>query len=194
MVRWFLSRGFGLRYETAANTVAVDEYHQLEKILAGDIRLQVIPISERIIRGATRKRQGAVWRSFLCCLSMEGATKVGLGEDTLPALTPAHIFKKSPSIQGLEPPHQLVLNLVLTDTSNARTVASKGLGTFLKHLSGLGPEVRARVDRAQLIPPELIQATTDDEFVDLRTRELDKWLSSRLGHGLEPSGGQGSGE
>lgn len=125
---------------------------------------------------------------------MRGGEKLASRDISAPRVTPAHIFKKSPSIQGLEPPHQLVLNLVLTDTSNARTVASKGLGTFLKHLSGLGPEVRARVDRAQLIPPELIQATTDDEFVDLRTRELDKWLSSRLGHGLEPSGGQGSGE
>jgi hypothetical protein len=188
-VRWFLSRSLGLRYESAANTVTVDEYRHLHKVLLGQDHLNAIPVSERVLQQATRKRQGAVWRAFLCCLSMAGATDVGLsgvaGDDL--ALTPTPLLEKATAPKGLEAPHQLVLNLVLAHRTDARQIGSQGLGGLVTHLSQLAPSAAEEVRRSQLLPPSLTADTPTDQFIKARTDTLSKWLAPRLGYHLEPA-------
>lgn len=186
VLRWFLSRSLGLRYETGANTVAVEEYRHLEAVFKDEETLRKVEISKRVLLEATRKRQGAIWRSFMCCLSMAGAVKVGLG-GTLgePAMTPTPLFPKLSTPKGLEPQHQLVLNLVLTDRLESREFGHAGLQALVEHLEMLKPTVRSRVERTQLIKPDLSGETTTREFVALRLGELEKWLKPKLGYGFE---------
>jgi hypothetical protein len=184
MLKWFLSRSLGLRYEAGANTVAVEEYHHLTAVLEEKATLDKVSLSARMVRAATRKRQGALWRSFMCCLSMAGATKVGLGESVDPALTAVPVLEKAVSPRGLEPQHQLVMNLVLADKREARAVAYEGVARLTEHLAGLPDVSRASVEHAQLIPSTLTGNETADGFVALRSQQLDKWLRPVLGYGL----------
>jgi hypothetical protein len=51
--RWFFSRSYGLRYETAANTVTVDEYRALRAAVV-DSR----PLPEEVVPAVVEVRGG----------------------------------------------------------------------------------------------------------------------------------------
>lgn len=184
--RWFLSRSVGLSFETAANTVTVDEYKHLQKVLAGEQKLRPVPISARVVREATRKRQGALWRSFLCCLAMEGADEVGIGaSDDGDATTPTALLEKQSTPRGLEPPYRLVLNQVLASPDDARSFGNAGLADFSRHLESLSARKRERILRKQLLPRELSRRMSPEKFIDLRVRLFEEWLRHQLGYGFE---------
>jgi Protein of unknown function DUF262 len=186
--RWFLSRSIGLSFETAANTVTVDEYRHLQQVFAGEQELRQVPISARVIREATRKRQGALWRSFLCCLSQAGALDVGIGcEGEDEATIPVALLEKGSSPRGLEPAYRLVLNQILASRDGARKVANKGLTEFSHHLDGLGKRKREKVLKRQMLPKELTPRMTPDQFINLRLGLFEQWLKSQLGYGFEAS-------
>jgi hypothetical protein len=185
MLRWFLSRSLGLRFETASNTVAVEEYRHLQGSLTTKNKLRKVPISAQVVKEATRKRQGALWRSFMCCLSMAGGVKVGVnGVAEMDAVIPVAIFEKEPSPQGLEPINQLVLNQVLATKSGAREVANIGLKDFYAYLQGLSRTTRERVLKAQLLPADLDPDMSAEEFVEARMGVFDTWLKRHLGYGF----------
>lgn len=185
VLRWFLTRSLGLRFETAANTVAVEEYRHLQDVLAGHDELRAVPVFERVLREATKKRQGAVWRAFLCCLSLAGAAESGLVSSHDAALTPVAILEKSQAPRGLEPPHQLVLNLVLADKKTAREIANKGLSNFLDRLGALSSPDRKQVVRTQFLPARVSPSASTEEFVALRVKAFEAWLRPLMGYGLE---------
>jgi hypothetical protein len=184
IIRWFLSRSLGLRYEAAANTVAIEEYRHLQRVLNNEEQLRPVPVSERVLREATKKRQGAIWRGFLCCLSMSGATEVGLGDDEGQALTPTAVLEKAPAPRGIEPPHQLVLNVVLAAKKSARYVSYKGLPAFAERLAQLDAHRLEEVLETQLLP-QLNPASSVETLIDGRLHLLSSWLRPRLGYDLE---------
>lgn len=191
---WFLSRSLGLRFETASNTVTVEEFRHLQDVLTSKQELRQVPVSARVVREATRKRQGALWRSFMCCLAMSGAVKVGVdGGAEEEAFTSVAIFEKVTTPQGLEPVNQLVLNQVLATKSSARELANVGVEGFWNHLEGLSKTSRERVMRAQFLPKDSDPYLSADEFIAARMRVFDSWLRRQLGYGLseeaEPGGG-----
>ena len=74
MVRYVITRSFGLRFDAAANTRVVEDYRTIRRALAGD---GVLPppaaASAELIMASTRQRQSAIFRAFLCLLVMRGA-------------------------------------------------------------------------------------------------------------------------
>jgi Protein of unknown function DUF262 len=185
MVGWFLSRGFGLRFGTAANTVTIDEYKHLNRVFDGEEAVKKIGISRRVLQEATRKRHKAIWSTYLCCLSIAGATRHGLGLGEEEAMEPTPIIEAEEPAPGLESPHQRVFNLVLTDKQGARKIDKEGLPSLVSQLDSLAPSTREKVIRSQLLPSELSSDMTPTEFVNARVATLEQWLRPRLGYGFE---------
>jgi hypothetical protein len=184
--RWVLASGLGLRFESGANTVTVDEFQRLGSILEGTEKLKQIPISARVLEEATRRRQGAVWRTFLCCLSLNSATKVGLGDKNDPSLS-VSVFKKSDGSQGREPMHHLVLSQVVASKGDARKVGYKGIGALDRHLASLDPGTRRKIEKSQILSFDFSARSSEEQFIHDRLDSFDEWLHSVLGYGLDRS-------
>lgn len=182
--KWFLSRCVGLSFESGANTVTVEEYRHLRRVFAGDEDLRRVSVSARMIKEATRRRQGALWRSFLCCLALSNGDDVGLGQDDEEYATVATaIFEKKSSPRGLEPTHHLVLNQVLASRDEARDISNIGIDRFSDYLADLPRNIRSKVIRAQLLP-DVQAGMSEDEFIQARLGIFGRWLRKQLGYGI----------
>jgi hypothetical protein len=178
IVKWFLSRAFGLRYDTAANTVTVEEYHGLRRVVQSEADLPRVTIIPSVLREATRKRRVALWRAFLATLGMRQAMDPMTGERLdANASVVAILPRMSPAPLTGEAPHLLVLNLVLMTRDSARSLQYGGSEMLRTALGRLGPNTSV-VAESQLIS---MHALTDDEqFLRMRLEELTTFLSEQL--------------
>jgi Protein of unknown function DUF262 len=182
--RWVLSSGLGLRFEAGANTITVEEFRKLGDILRGTDRLKPVLLSSRILEEATRRRQGAVWRTFFCCLALNSASEIGVGDHDDQVAT-VSLFERSSGTQGIEPRHHLVLSQVLASKADARKVGNRGIKSFAEHLRSLNASERQKVQTAQFLTFEIAGTMSEEEFVDRRLDCFDDWLKATLGYGLD---------
>jgi hypothetical protein len=184
LVSWFFSRAFGLRYEGGANTVTVDQYNHLCRVVSQEASLERVDMVDTVVREATRKRRSAIWRAFMCALSVNGAL------DPLTAEVPdgrqdaAHLLPRDPAPPpDTESSHLLVLNLLLVDATHVGRLNGIGLAGLRALLGNLEGPVRDRVLTSQFLP-DITAVSTLDEFLDGRLARLDWFLKTHVGYGL----------
>jgi hypothetical protein len=187
--QWFLSRAFGLTYDTAANTVAVEQYRHLREVLRGETRLRPVPIASVVLREATRKRRAALWRTFLAALAMRGARDPITGlliEEPRPVSVLPRQERPPP---GTESAHLLILGLVLAERDHVRLLERGGVAGLATHLGELPLETAADVAHTQLLDHFQISSgnelTQVEQLVTMRLHALDRWLGDQLGYGLD---------
>jgi hypothetical protein len=170
LAKWYWSRSFGLAFDAAANTRLVAEYAALGRAVRGEEELQVPPASYTAIWEASKRRQGAIWRAFLCVLAHRDAkdlTGESLGlADSLHALEPATgdvqiapLFATGIDTgRQSEPAHLRVLNLVLSTRSTARRLRNEWASQIAA--DGSQPDVD------QALASQLLPAAEDLERIE----------------------------
>ena len=187
--QWFISRGFSLAYDTAANTVTVQQHRQLREALLGEAPLRPMPIASVVLRDATRKRRGALWRIFLAALTMAHARDPLTGQ-TLEDPRPASLLpRQQQPPPGTESAHLLILALVLAEREHVRSVEGFGVANLLTGLDALPPTVAEDVAQSQLLGRlrslDLSGEYESEALVEMRLEALDAWLINVLGYGLD---------
>ncbi len=184
LVSWFFSRAFGLRYEGGANTVTVEQYRHLRRAVREELPLEPVPLIDAVLREATRKRRSAIWRAFMCALSVSRAL------DPITAQVPdgpqdaASIAPRDPSPPpDTESTHLLVLNLFLVDAAHVGRLSGIGVDGFKAQLAVLEPSVRERVLTSQFLP-DLDSVVSLDELLDGRLARIEWFLKQHVGYGL----------
>jgi hypothetical protein len=76
LVEWFWATAFGSAYDVASNTRAVADYDMLtgHRESPADVK----QVSRATIIEGTRRKQGALWRAFMCSLAANGAVDLRL--------------------------------------------------------------------------------------------------------------------
>lgn len=180
LLQWFLSRAFALRYEVAANTVTVEEYHHLRNRVQGRVPVQQVTISTPALREATRKRLGAAWRAFMAALALNGAIDPVTGAALNGRGVPMNVLPRPGSTHpGREPEHLLVLNLLLVEQSTARRLSGSGVAKLQAALEELGAMRRQQVQDSQLLP-DLASPMSPNLFLDGRIERLERFLRDRI--------------
>ena len=149
--RWFLSRAFGLAYDTAANTVTVDQHRHLRDVLRGEMPLRPVPIASVVLRDATRKRRAALWRTFLAALTMAGARDPITGQVIQEPRPVSVLPREERPRPGTESAHLLILGLVLTEREHVRSIEGAGVAELATQLAALPPQVASEVRCTQLL-------------------------------------------
>lgn len=189
--QWFVSRAFGLAYDTAANTVAVDQYRHLRAVLRGEVPLRPVPIASVVLRDATRKRRAALWRTFLAALTMIGARDPITGQEIDEPRPVSVLPRQERPRPGTESAHLLILGLVLVERESVRAIEGAGVDGLGHQLSTLDSGLASDVRRTQLLgpferEPETLARMSDVErLVSARLSMLDHWLTDQLGYGLD---------
>lgn len=187
--RWFFSRAFSLRFDAAANTRTVEDYWLLRDALERGGTFGVDPANADLIRVATRRKQAALWRAFVCVLAhrsrqgIDGEPLSGDPEDVVVAsLSPRRI--DTAEGEGL---HLRVLSMVL---ANRRTAAVLRRGGLREAVQPSLLRNEADIDEAleaQLLPPlsvALNRATTSGDILESRFERLAHFLSEEVGQDL----------
>jgi hypothetical protein len=183
--QWFFSRTFGQRYEVASNTVTVEEAAYLFKALRRNKPLTPLRMSGDTLRGATRRRQGAMWRGVMCVFAADGLVDAD-GKTDPEELIPTSVL---PRVQdpprGNDSPHLLALGFILASRHVGRELKWSGVRQLREHLKGLSRARRDRLMKAQLLPTQLLTRTLSTErFVDARLKRLDDFLRQETGDRL----------
>lgn len=187
LVSWFLGRSFGLRYETGANTVTVEEHDRLSRVLTGVAELDRVPITGAILREATRKRRSAIWRAFMCSLKLNGALDPITGDAPVHPRD-AYVLPRDPRPEpDTESAHLLVLNLLLVDASSVGQLMGEGASTLRERIEELGDSIGRSVASSQMLPARL--SDVPDELIGGRLMKLDEFLEDRMGYGLTVNDG-----
>ncbi len=188
LVTWYLTRAYGLVYETASNTVTVEQYHQLTRVLAGTEPMAPTAVAAAVLRQATRKRRGALWRAFMTTLTMNGALDPATGDPVEDPRGVPLLRDEPPSAPGLEPPRHLVLNTLLADRARARAVEEGGLVGLVRDLRGLPAETAERVRASQLLGPfETVPVGSESTglLIEARLKAFERWFRDQVGYGFD---------
>ena len=154
---WFFSNAFALRYETAANTVTVEEYEHVRRVCAGKVALHKPRMVDAIVREAARKRRSALWRALVCVLAANGARDPSTGEPISNSPSMVHILPRDDAPPpGQESRHLLVLNLLLVDRDARPSLQGAGLEALASTLDQLPAPARSDVMRSQLLSRECV--------------------------------------
>jgi Protein of unknown function DUF262 len=185
---WFFSRAFSLRFDAAANTRAVSEYEALSEALSSDLTLSVEPVNKDILLGATRRKQGALWKVFICLLAAHRARDPLGGELDLDpwneAVVPVSVAPKpeDDDTPEAERPHLRVLTHVLATRETAGKIRRLGIDQVLSEgeLDGF-PE-------SQFFPP--LPHTSGlginwQRFMQLRLERLEPYLVDQFQQTVE---------
>src|SRR5438067_3499424 len=182
--QWFWSRSFALAFDAAANTRVVADYDALVDCIEGGAELAVPPASAAALLDASRRRQSAIWRAFLCALAVRRAIDVsgedlGFGdaaersETRGPQVAVASVLSRSVVVPPrAEPAHLRVLGLVVATRQTARRVQEEYLETIVEDaIAEHGHEAVDIALESQFLPPrdELEDAEDDWEgFLEAR--------------------------
>jgi hypothetical protein len=124
--QWFWSTGFGETFDVASNTRAVADFGILSRgIPAG------APVSLTVLRDSTRRRNSAIWRSFMAALVANGAQDVLTGsllgvDGSLHETVVLPVLPRLNLPAGDVSPHLKVMNLILASRGTARRIRSIG--------------------------------------------------------------------
>lgn len=199
--KWFMSRAFGLAFDAAANTRLVSEYLALLEVLGGQRELHVPPASYSALYEASRRRQGPIWRAFLCLLVQRDAhdldgTSLGLrisaeslepieGDILVSPLLPVGI---DTGLQS-EPAHRRVLNLVLTGRNVARALRDQSASQIGETAADEhGREAVEDALASQLLPDLGTLSEIEEDWqtlFDWRLRALTELLLADIGQSVE---------
>ena len=176
--RWYLSRAFGLAYDVAANTVAVDQYQKLHQALQGAIPLPPVELPTDVIREATRKRRGALWRAFLAALRMHGARDLITGRKLSESAVPVTLLKPNPDPKpGTESPHLRVMNVFLATPESANELRGSGVAGLRRYATHLG----SKSGKAALASQFAEVPRNSEALIKQRSETLVAFLEKELG-------------
>jgi hypothetical protein len=201
--KWFWSRSFALAFDAAANTRLVADYLTLKRSIEDSEELPVAPASADTLLNASRRRQGAIWRAFLCVLGAHRARDLSgddLGFDDAAEhlqtvgsqIAVASVLPRSANVPpGTEPAHLRVLGLVVATRATARRVQQDYLETIVDEVADReGDEAVERTLRSQLLPPrEDLESAEDhwEEFLETRLSRLAQFLRDEADQTVERS-------
>jgi hypothetical protein len=185
---WFFTRAFSLRFDAAANTRAVSEYTGLREALLGQPKLFVEPANRDILLGATRRKQAALWKVFMCALAVR-SPRDPLGEplELGPGDRGVVPVSVAPRLEDDETPeaerlHLRVLTQILATRKTAALIRRVGIGEVLAQANGSG------FQQSQFFPPLPILPNLGinwQEFMEERLKLLELFLESDLGQPVE---------
>ncbi len=179
---WFFSRTFGRRYEVAANTVALEEVGILLEALTEGTPLPNLRLNADVVGSASRRRQGAIWRGFICALAANGATNLHGGKLDLGDVTAVNVLRRRDGLgRGEESPHLLALGFVLATRQEGRYLSQRGLENLDQFADELSERARDRISKKQLLP---LGAADESEFLDERLGLLSEFLLKTTGQEL----------
>jgi hypothetical protein len=200
--RWFWSRAFALAFDAAANTRLVADYGQLRSCIEDRAELPVPPASADTLLNASRRRQGAIWRAFLCAVAFRRArdlsgTDLGLDEAVTELqvvgnrVTVASVFSRGVIVPPqTEPAHLRVLSLVLASRSTARRVRDAYLSAIVDEAADEhGARVAEEALNSQFLPDRAsLREDAEDrweEFLEARLERLAEFLGDQAGQPVE---------
>lgn len=166
---WFVSRAFSLRFDAAVNTRITEEWRSLAAA-NGSRELPQRLFEPETLRRATRQSHRALWRAFLCLLTMHDALDLqGDGFDAGGV--------SAPLLRRVDLPDGIATTLVLN-----QVLASRGTAAALFRGDALGPQLIAVSDHAlasQFLPgaDELEDLTrTPSALFDRRLASVQRYL------------------
>ena len=199
--KWFWSRSFSLAFDAAANTRVVSEYSMLRDAIETGDDIPVPAASAETLLGASKRRQGAIWRAFLCALATRASRDISgldLGLETAvlsletvgSQVLPATVFARGINVPpGTEPAHLRVLGLVLAHRSTARRVQTDYLDSIVSDATGeLGGDLIDEALEAQFLPKHDQLEGIEDEWESFLQNRLDRlgdFLLSEVGQAIE---------
>ena len=185
LMRWFFSRTFSLRFDAAANTRVVEDYELLTKVREGQ-PLPIPPADRNAILTASRRRNRAIGRGFLCVLGTLGPRDLSgvplrdlLVDRSREVVVTSLVTRRAAEREELDPNlalHQLV---ALRDTAKS-LAQSTGEETLFEPWT-VSPE-----SLSQLLPPEPLQQILVDprRLLDKRLQLLAEFLRQTVGQEL----------
>ncbi len=160
---WFWDRSFNQGYDVASNTRTVSDFKYLLEIVAGDMDFEFRMPNLKALQEATKRGQGALWRSFVCALasnkpidlsgdSLEINTKTKPKENgTAIEIQPIFGKETTPDGPGL---HTRILSsvLLLPETAShlKRATLSKLVDTLVRQS---GSKAADSILATQFLPP-----------------------------------------
>jgi hypothetical protein len=207
--KWFFSRAFSLAFDAAANTRLVADYRLMRDAARREGDIEARPASAETLLGASRRRQGAIWRGFMCALAVLNARDLIKGDLGLRTaarrrevageqFTPISLLARRPwSREDAEPPHLRVLGVALAARSTAGAIRRQGFAQVAALSADMGdPDAVEATLRSQLLPPlEVLETSQEDwgRFLEERLARLAKFLRSQadqfVERGIEVSDG-----
>lgn len=130
---WLWSRSFNMDYDVASSTVATSDYILLRDALSGMGTPPSFSIDLGPLWGATRKSQGALWRTFLSFLLRRGALDPWTGARLIESPTDAsgvvvdHIVVEAQRPDGDDSPHLSVLAQYVRQRRRGASADLRGL-------------------------------------------------------------------
>ena len=199
--KWFWSRSFALAFDAAANTRLVADYLALKRSIEEGDDISVAPASADTLLNASRRRQGAIWRAFLCVLGAHRARDLS-GDDlgfeeaaqqlqiVGSQIAVASVLPRSTNVPpGTEPAHLRVLGLVVATRQTARRVQHDYLETMIAELADReGDETAEETLASQLLPPREELEDAEDrwaEFLEARLTRLAQFLHDEADQAVE---------
>ncbi len=184
---WFFSRAFSLRFDAAANTRAVSEYEALGEALGSGLTLPVEPVNRDILLGATRRKQGALWKVFICLLAAHQARDPLVGALDLDpwneAVVPVSVAPKpeDDDTPEAERPHLRALTQVLATRKTAGRIRRVGIEEVLSEAELDG------FHESQFFPPLPRTSGLIDwqQYMQLRLERLEPYLAERFHQTVE---------
>jgi hypothetical protein len=141
--RWFWTRCFSLRFESAANTRTVEEYIVLKAAIA-EGKLQLIePLRFEPLMNATRRRFRALYRAVLCLIAVRDRARVALERDA-PVTGKAFGLNPEVVLASLLPRHPdtdlhlRIMSMVLVPREVAQLIGSGGYDALARVAPGIG--------------------------------------------------------
>jgi len=185
---WFFTRSFALRFDAAANTRAVSEYDSLKETLSGKPGLFIEPADRATLLGATRRKQAALWKAFMCALAVQGPVDP-LGEemDLSPADGAVVVVSVAPrpesdAVPEAERLHLRVLTQILATRKTAAHIRRQGIEAVLSNGASLG------FRDSQFFPALEVQPSLGinwQQFIESRLLLLEDFLDAELGQHVE---------
>lgn len=199
--KWFWSRSFALAFDAAANTRLVSDYLDLLNAMEGNEELPVAPASADTLLTGSKRRQGALWRAFLCVLGARSAldvTGADLGFDEAKEnlqtvgsqVVIASVLPRGTNVPpGTEPAHLRVLGLIAATRATARRVQGEYLDTIVAASEPhVGAAAIADALDSQLLPSrDELEGAEDrwDEFLQMRLARLSRFLEDEADQRVE---------
>jgi hypothetical protein len=185
LMRWFFSRTFALRFDAAANTRTVEDYGLLRKVIGGQ-RLPMPPAGKTAVLSASRRRNRAIGRGFLCVIGtldprdISGVPLRGLlVSGSREAVVASLATRSAAESEGLDP--NLALHQIVALRDTAKSLAQTTSEEPLFDVWTEGPE-----SLGQLLPALPLQEMRSHPaaLLEERLRLLADFLQQALGQDL----------
>jgi hypothetical protein len=190
---WFWHTAFASTYDAASNTRVVADYISILEREKPDSTLLSEPISAVRMLDSTKRRQGAVWRAFLCALGANNARDLGTGDPLWTSSGGERRLEESALVQSLfprwvnlidedtTPPHLRILGLTLALRPTAKSLRN---GDWSSVLIGDHATSHSNILESQFMPESLMALNLESEWpivIEERLRALEGMILEKVG-------------